>query len=72
MGCILGVRWVVFLKVLTCLSREKVPVKFKRVVVCCPNCGKSMDLTGVTRLDGGGGLVYEAWSDGGGGDDDCW
>jgi len=56
-------------KVLTCLSREKVPVKFKRVVVCCPTCGKSMDLTGVTRLDGDGGLVYEAWS---GGDDDCW
>jgi len=57
-------------KVLTCLSREKVPVKFKRVVVCCPNCGKSMDLTGVTRLDGDGGLVYSAWGDSG--DDDCW
>jgi len=28
-----------------------------------------MDLVGVTRLDGDGGLVYEAWS---GGDDDCW
>jgi hypothetical protein len=58
-------------KVLTCLSREKVFVRFKRVVVCCPNCGKGMDLTGVTRFDGDGGLVYEAWSDGGG-DDDCW
>jgi hypothetical protein len=57
-------------KVLTPLSRENVPVKFKGVVVCCSNCGKSMDLTGVTRLDGGGGLVYDAWSDGGG--DDCW
>jgi len=30
-----------------------------------------MDLVGVTRLDGDGGLVYEAWSDGSG-DDDCW
>jgi len=57
-------------KVLTCLSREKVPVAFKRVVVCCSNCGKSMDLVGVTRLDGVGGLVYSAW--GGDGDDDCW
>ena len=56
---------------LTCLSREKVPVKFKGVVVCCPNCGKSMGLVGVSRLDGVGGLVYEAWGDGGG-DDDCW
>jgi len=28
-----------------------------------------MDLLGVTRLDGDGGLVYDAWS---GGDDDCW
>ncbi|MDR2707304.1 MAG: hypothetical protein LBB87_00950, partial [Nitrososphaerota archaeon] len=58
-------------KVLTCLSREKVPVAFKRVVVCCSNCGKSMGLVGVTRLDGVGGLVYEAWS-GDSGDDDCW
>ena len=41
------------------------------MVVCCPNCGKGMDLAGVTRLDGVGGLVYEAWSDGSG-DDDCW
>ena len=56
-------------KVLTSLSREKVFVRFKGVVVCCPNCGKGMGLTGVTRLDGDGGLVYEAWS---GGDDDCW
>ena len=45
------------------------PVKFKRVVVCCPNCGKSMGLTGVTRFVGVGGLVYSAWD---GGDDDCW
>ena len=58
-------------KVLTCLSRENVSVKFKRVVVCCSNCGKSMGLVGVTRLDGVGGLVYEAWS-GDSGDDDCW
>ena len=57
-------------KVLTPLSRENVSVKFKRVVVCCPNCGKSMGLTGVTRLDGVGGLVYSAWGDSG--DDDCW
>ena len=57
-------------KVLTCLSREKVPAAFKRVVVCCLNCGKGMDLTGVTRLDGDGGLVYEAWS--GDSDDDYW
>ena len=56
-------------KVLTVLSREKVPVRFKGVVVCCSNCGKSMVLLGVTRLDGDGGLVYDAWS---GGDDDCW
>src|SRR5215469_11904552 len=48
-------------KVLTCLSREKVPAAFKKVEICCPNCGKGMDLTGVTRLDGDGGLVYEAW-----------
>jgi hypothetical protein len=39
-------------KVLTPLSCEKVSVRFKGVVVCCPNCGKSMDITGVTRLDG--------------------
>jgi hypothetical protein len=58
-------------KVLTPLSRENVPIKFKRVVVCCSNCGKSMDLVGVTRFDGVGGLVYEAWSDGSS-DDDCW
>jgi predicted RNA-binding Zn-ribbon protein involved in translation (DUF1610 family) len=32
-------------KVLTCLSREKVSVRFKGVVVvCCPNCGKGMIL----------------------------
>jgi hypothetical protein len=30
-----------------------------------------MDLAGVSRFDGVGGLVYEAWSDGGG-VDDCW
>ena len=29
-----------------------------------------MDLTGVTRFDGDGGLVYGAWGDSG--DDDCW
>jgi lysyl-tRNA synthetase class I len=57
-------------KVLTPFSRENVSVKFKRVVVCCPNCGKAMGLTGVTRLDGDGGLVYEVWR--GEGDDDCW
>jgi hypothetical protein len=46
-------------KVLTPLSREKVPVKSKRKVICCPNCGKVMDIAGVTRPDdGGGGLVY--------------
>jgi hypothetical protein len=58
-------------KVLTCLSRENVPVAFKRVVVCCSNCGKSMDLVGVTRFDGVGGLVYEAWGNNDS-DDDCW
>ncbi|MCL1977410.1 MAG: transposase [Candidatus Bathyarchaeota archaeon] len=57
-------------KVLTCLSRENVFAKFKKMVVCCLNCGKGMDLLGVTRLDGDGGLVYEAWH--GEGDDDCW
>jgi len=52
-------------KVLTPLSREKVPVVRKRVVVCCPNCGKVMDLVGVSRPDdgGGGGLVYSEWDD---------
>jgi hypothetical protein len=45
-------------KVLTPLSREKVPVVRKKVVVCCPNCGKVMDIAGVTRPDDGGGLVY--------------
>jgi hypothetical protein len=60
-----------FQKVLTPVSRENVSVRFKGVVVCCLNCGKGMDLIGVTRLDGAGGLVYEAWS-GGGDDDDCW
>ena len=43
---------------------------FKRVVVCCPNCGKAMDLAGVSRFVGVGGLVYEVWSDNY--DDDCW
>ena len=70
MGCILDGRWVSFWKVFTCLSREKVSVAFKRVVVCCSNCGKSMGLVGVTRFVGVGGLVYSAW--GGDGDDDCW
>jgi hypothetical protein len=52
-------------KVLTPLSREKVPVVRKRVVVCCPNCGNVMDLVGVSRPDdgGGGGLVYSEWDD---------
>ena len=59
-------------KVLTCLSREIVSVRFKGVVVCCPNCGKGMDLVGVSRFDGVGGLVYEAWSGDNSGDDDCW
>jgi hypothetical protein len=45
-------------KVLTVLSCEKVPVKSKRVVVCCPNCGHAMDLAGVSGPDEGGGLVY--------------
>jgi hypothetical protein len=37
--------------VLTSLSREKVPVKSKREVVLCSNCGHAMDLMGVTRPD---------------------
>jgi hypothetical protein len=45
-------------KVLTVLSCEKVPVKSKREVVLCSNCGYVMDLVGVTRPDEGGGLVY--------------
>ncbi|MDR2202785.1 MAG: hypothetical protein LBE76_00450, partial [Nitrososphaerota archaeon] len=45
-------------KVLTALSCEKVHVVRKRVVVCCLNCGKVMDLAGVSRPDDGGGLVY--------------
>ena len=45
-------------------------VAFKCVVVCCPTCGKGMGLAGVTRFDGDGGLVYEAW--GSDSDDDCW
>ena len=55
----------------TCLCREKVSVAFKGVVVCCPTCGKSMDLVGVTRFVGVGGLVYGAWGNNGS-DDDCW
>jgi len=58
-------------KVLTCLGRENVSVRFRRVVVCCSTCGKGMVLVGVSRFDGVGGLVYEAWGDGSG-DDDCW
>ena len=50
-------------KVLTSLSCEKVPVKPKREVVLCSNCGCVMDLVGVTRLDGDGGLVYGDWDD---------
>jgi hypothetical protein len=71
MVCILGVWWVCFRKCFTCLSCEKVPVRFKHVVVCCLNCGKGMGLVGVSRFDGVGGLVYSAWS-GDSGDDDCW
>ena len=48
---------------LTSLSCEKVPVKSKREVVLCSNCGCVMDLVGVTRLDGDGGLVYGDWDD---------
>jgi hypothetical protein len=47
-----------------------VPVKVKRVVVCCSDCGKGVDFVGVSRFDGVGGLVYSAW--GGEGDGDCW
>jgi len=50
-------------KVLTPLSCEKVSVKSKREVVLCSNCGYAMDLIGVTRPDGGGGLVYGDWDD---------
>jgi hypothetical protein len=50
-------------KVLTSLSREKVPVKSKREVICCSNCGHAMDLVGVTRPDECGGLVYGEWDD---------
>ena len=50
-------------KVLTVLSCEKVPVKPKREVVLCSNCGYVMDLVGVTRPDGDGGLVYDEWDD---------
>ena len=45
-------------------------LRLRGVVVCCPNCGKGMGLTGVTRFVGVGGLVYSAWDDSG--DDDCW
>jgi transcription elongation factor Elf1 len=50
-------------KVLTPLSREKVPVKSKRAVILCSNCGYVMDLVGVTRPDEGGNLVYGEWDD---------
>jgi hypothetical protein len=50
-------------KVLTALSRERVPVKPKREVVCCSNCGYAMDLVGVTIPDEGGGLIYDEWYD---------
>ena len=47
------------------ISYEKVSVKSKREVVLCSNCGgHAMDLVGVTRPDGGGGLVYDEWDDG--------
>jgi hypothetical protein len=59
-------------KVFTPLCRENVPIRFKCVVVCCSNCCKSMDLVGVSRFAGVGGLVYSAWGDGSGGDDDYW
>jgi hypothetical protein len=52
-----------FQKVLMSLSCEKVSVVCKRVVVCCLNCGKVMDVVGVSRSDGGGGLVYGEWDD---------
>ncbi len=50
-------------KVLTVLSCEKVPVRSKRDVVLCSSCGYAMDLVGVTRPDGDGGLVYDEWDD---------
>jgi hypothetical protein len=53
----------VLLESVCSFSREKVSVVRKRVVVCCPNCGKVMDLAGVSRPDGGGGLVYDVWDD---------
>jgi len=34
------------------------PVGSKREVVLCSKCGYVMDLVGVTRSDGGDGLVY--------------
>ena len=57
-------------KVLTPLSHEKVPVVRKREVIRCSHCGKVMDLVGVSRSDGEGGLIYYDW--GGNADDDCW
>jgi hypothetical protein len=45
-------------KVLMSLSCEKVPVRSKREVVLCSNCGCVMDFVGVSRPDDGGGLVY--------------
>jgi hypothetical protein len=50
-------------KMLIPLSRENVPVKPKRAVILCSNCGHVMDLVGVTRSDEGGGLVYDEWDD---------
>ena len=50
-------------KVFTSLSCEKVSVRSKREVVLCSNCGYVIDLVGVTRPDGGGGLVYGDWDD---------
>jgi hypothetical protein len=49
--------------VFTVLSCEKVSVKSKREVVLCCNCGYVMGLVGVTRFDGGGGLVFGVWGD---------
>ena len=49
--------------VFTSLGCEKVSVKSKCEVVCCSSCGCVMDFVGVTRPDGGGGLVYGEWDD---------
>jgi hypothetical protein len=43
------------------LSCEKGSVKSKREVVLCFICGYVMGLVGVSRSDGGGGLVFGVW-----------